>query len=355
MAEQLALFAPVAPAPLAKRDAVRAASVDDAIAALGRALPSRLHLGTSSWAFPGWAGIVYARSESETLLAREGLRAYSEHPVLRGVGIDRTFYGPLTSDAFAAYAAQVPEGFRFVLKAPAAVTDGVLRGERGVPAGANPRYLDAAFAVETFVAPAIAGLGEKLGPLVFQFPPQGRESTRAPERFAERLAVFLDAMRAELQRRKLGVPILAVELRDPELVGRALARALAQSAARYCFGVHARMPSIAAQAAALDLPAGPLVARWNLHAGYAYEEAKARYAPFDRLVEEDPDTRAVLARLVSETLAAGHPAFVTANNKAEGSAPLTLVKLAEAIVARLQQRPALSASGAGPLRSTQRR
>jgi hypothetical protein len=79
--------------------------------------------------------------------------------------------------------------------------------------------------------------------------------------------------------------------------------------------------------------AGPLVARWNLHQGFGYEQAKARYQPFTQLVDEDIPSRVALARLCLEAAARGMPAFVVANNKAEGSAPLTLFKLAEQIVA----------------------
>jgi hypothetical protein len=94
------------------------------------------------------------------------------------------------------------------------------------------------------------------------------------------------------------------------------------------------MPGVERQANALSmLDAGPLIARWNLRPGLKYEEAKEHYFPFNRLVDEDPDTRTQLARLVRAAIGDGHPAFVIANNKAEGSAPLTLLKLAEAIEA----------------------
>jgi uncharacterized protein YecE (DUF72 family) len=347
MAEQLALFAAPEPATPRGRDPVAPAVHDGATVTLGHALPASVHLGTSSWSFPGWAGIVYARPESETLLAREGLAAYARHPVLRAAGIDRTFYGPVTADALAAYGAQVPDGFRFVLKAPAAVTDAVLRNERGAGAASNPRHLDAGLAAESFVVPALHGLGAKLGALVFQFPPQGRQAVREPGRFAARLEHFLGELRRAVAMRHLPQPLLAVELRDPELLTPELAAALAAHEARYCFGVHARMPSLPVQAATMQTAPGPFVARWNLHAGYAYEEAKARYAPFDRLVEEDADTRAALAQLVADAFAAGQPAFVTANNKAEGCAPLTIVRLAEAIVARLGADAARSPRPAG--------
>jgi uncharacterized protein YecE (DUF72 family) len=83
----------------------------------------------------------------------------------------------------------------------------------------------------------------------------------------------------------------------------------------------------------------PIVARWNLHAGRAYAEARADYFPFDRLVEEDEPTRAAIAELAARAAAAGRDVFVTINNKAEGSAPLSVLRLAEAIVARIGDLP----------------
>ena len=303
---------------------VAPAPPDAGSVALGAALPKGLYLGTSSWAFPGWSGIVYAEAVPEAVLAREGLPAYSAHPLLRCVGIDRTFYAPLSAAALARYAAQVPDAFRFVVKAPSLVTDPFIRGARGKPAGESPRFLDAAFATDHFVGPCMQGLGPKAGPLVFQFSPLGANLARDSARFAARLHRFLDALPRG--------PLYAVEVRDPGLLGAPLAAALGATRARYCFTVHSRMPDIATQARALAaLVPGPLVARWNLHAGFAYEAAKAQYAPFDHLVDEDPATRGALAARCLEALAASHPAYVIANNKAEGSAPLTLAKLARAI------------------------
>jgi hypothetical protein len=104
-------------------DGVDPAACEDAIRAIGRVLPAGIHLGTSSWSFPGWTGLVYAprgkKPASEQVLARHGLAAYAQHPLFRTVSLDRTFYAPLTAEEFARYAAQVPDTFRFVVKAPA--------------------------------------------------------------------------------------------------------------------------------------------------------------------------------------------------------------------------------------------
>lgn len=81
---------------------------------------------------------------------------------------------------------------------------------------------------------------------------------------------------------------------------------------------------------------GPLVCRWNLNFSYGafgYEQARDDYAPFNQLVDPDPDpdTRAALTRVIAGTVGAGQPAYVTVNNKAEGSAPLSIRALAKAI------------------------
>jgi len=332
------LFDPPAGAP----GGVEAAAVDDELLRLGRRLPAAIHLGTSSWSFPGWQRIVYGGAYSEAQLARGGLAAYARHPLLRTVGIDRSYHRPLTQAQYAGYAAQVPPPFRFVVKAPAAFTDALLRGERGQPAAENAGFLDAAAAAEQFVEPALRGLGAHAGPLVFQFAPLPRGLTAdGGHALIDRLGEFLARLPRAVDGR---MPIYAVELRNAELLTPRLVRMLHDAGARLCVGIHAAMPAAARQAAALramDAPAdegddwrlkGPLVVRWNLHAGLRYDEAKNRYAPFDRLLDADLITRGTLAHLAHVAIRSDQPAFIIANNKAEGSAPLTCIELAKAIV-----------------------
>ncbi len=321
---QLDLFAQAEPAPPAHP--VGPASVAEALAQIAQRMPAGVYLGTSSWHFSGWARLVYDHPADARVLAREGLHAYSQHPLLRCAGIDRTFYAPLSAAEFRHYAEQVPAEFRFMVKAPMLCTATVMRGEPGTRAAANPRFLDAEFAVVRFVQPCMEGLGHKAGPLVFQFPPVGRELTGRPIEFAARLAHFLGRLPHG--------PLYAVELRDPTLITDAYLDALRDGGAHHCIGLHPRMPVASEQARITGAAhAGPLVVRWNLHQGFAYGEAKARYHPFTTLVDEDIPNRVSLARLCLDAASRGQPAFVIANNKAEGCAPLTLFKLAEQVVA----------------------
>jgi Protein of unknown function DUF72 len=111
------------PAPLRRRSTeVRPLPADDTTRALAASLNPCIRLGASTWSYPGWAGIVWDEGPySEAVLAKNGLAAYAQHPLLRCVGIDRSFYRPLTEGQYARYAAQVPDDFRFVVKTPALV------------------------------------------------------------------------------------------------------------------------------------------------------------------------------------------------------------------------------------------
>ena len=289
-------------------------------------MPRGLYLGTSSWFFPGWHGLVWDHPADEATLSREGLRAYSAHPLFRTVCVDRAFYAPLDRAQYSVLADQVPDHFRFVIKAPAACTQGWVRDTTGKPQ-ANATFLDPRCARERFVEPCLSGLGAKAGALLFQFSPIGRALLRERGRFVQRLHAFLRSLPAG--------PLYAVEVRDAALLTRPFFAALRDAGATYCVAVHPRLPAVAVQAAAMaGAGPAPLVVRWNLNPREPdYETAKARYAPFDRLVDEDDSTRESIARLVAAPLAAGEPAFVIANNKAEGSAPLTIAKLAGSIAA----------------------
>ncbi|HVR96060.1 MAG TPA: DUF72 domain-containing protein [Thermoanaerobaculia bacterium] len=321
--DQLQLF-DMAPPEEEPAAGVGAAPVSEEIEALARELPSSVRFGGSTWSFPGWAGLIYDALYSQGRLAREGLAAYAQHPLMRAIGLDRTHYAPVPAGELAEYAAQVPEDFRFLVKAHEACTLAHFpdRPRYGAQRGlANPLFLDAAYAVDQVVAPYVEGLGEKGGALLFQFAPQ---SLGTAEQFAERLHTFLTALPPG--------PIYAVELRNRELLGPAYAEALAAADACHCHNVHNRMPDIRLQARLAGTSRAPMtVVRWLVAPGMTYEEAGRLYAPFNRMMAPDPEGRRAIAELTRDALAASRPVLVTVNNNAEGSAPLSIVELAREI------------------------
>jgi uncharacterized protein YecE (DUF72 family) len=321
---------------LAEDTAPQAADIPAAQCALAEKIPKAIRLGTSTWSFPGWAGIVYGMTKTAPqVLSRKGLSAYSKHPLLRTVGIDRTFYAPILREEFERYAAQVPDDFSFLCKAPNAVTSPFIQGGAGYTTQVNPTFLDVELAMKAFVAPASEGLGNKAGPLVFQFSPLGKPATQTPDEMVARLLGFLRNVRAHAGNDAQ----LAVEVRNEQLLTPGFDTGLSEIGVRYCVGVHPRMPSAAAQlqAMASAVKLG-LVVRWSLnpHTGADYEGAKEQYAPFDKLVDEDPGTRATLAHAAVEAVKRGEKVHMVANNKAEGSSPLSMFKLAAAIAALIE-------------------
>lgn len=309
--------------PVVSPDQVEPVQPTPEHAAIAARLGRHVRLGTSSWSFPGWAGLVFGHEAPQRLLARRGLEAYARHPLLRTVGIDRTYYRPISSDDFRGYADQVPGSFRFLVKADRLLTSPHSPEGYGVRQ-ANPHFLDVAYATEEVVGPMVEGLGRKAGPLLFQFSPMPAAMVGGAGRFLDRLHRFLNALPKG--------PLYAVELRTPAFMTEAYAEILDGLDVAHCYNVHPSMPPVADQLRLISPFYQPaLVVRWMLHSGLRYEVAKERYAPFDRLVDKDGSSREVIARAVLDALVAERQAFVIANNKAEGSAPLSIFRLAERI------------------------
>lgn len=333
--------APVAPAPRAVRSgALAPAGVDDAVRTLATALPDRLRLGTSSWSYPGWQGLVWAAEHSESTLSRNGLPVYAQHPLLRTVSIDRGFYRPLSVSEYERYATQVPEDFRFVVKAPSVVTDALVRDDSGRGREPNPAFLSPDLARTQFVEPALQGLGRRLGALVFQLSPLApAQLDRMPEQL-ERLRQMLRAQPTLAAHAPDGV--IAVEVRDPQWLTPDLVAVLREAGATYCLGLHPKLPPLAEQLPLLRaLWPGPLVCRWNLHLAYGpygYADAERELRPYDQVRHSDPDTHAALARVVAGVTQGGQNAFVTISNHAEGCAPRTVHALAEHVATALAAR-----------------
>lgn len=317
---QLGLFGDE-PAPPAA--SVGPAEVPEALREVSERLPRGLRMGTSSWSFPGWAGIVYDRTSSQTTLARHGLGAYARHPLLRTVGIDRGYYRPIPREDFRGWTEVVPEDFRFLVKADRLLTSPTDPGDTSFR-GANATFLDPVYAIEEVVGPLVEGLGARAGPLVFQFAPIAPNLVGGRDAFVDRLHGFLDALPPG--------PAYAVELRTPAFLTERYVAALESTRTSHCFTIHPAMAPLEEQLRMVRHFEQPVfVVRWMLHAGLRYEVAKERYEPFDRIVDQDETTLERLTVAVLDALVAEREVFVVANNKAEGSAPLSVFRLAERV------------------------
>jgi hypothetical protein len=76
---------------------------------------------------------------------------------------------------------------------------------------------------------------------------------------------------------------------------------------------------------------GPLIVRLLIPPGRRYADLKDAWAPFDRLVMPNAEMRREVVQLVRLAESVELPAWLIANNKAEGSSPLTLRAIAELV------------------------
>lgn len=336
MSNQLSLFGEPEPAAPAVHPVDAALAERHARAEVVAAtLPDALAFGTSSWTFPGWAGLVYPRGLAANALGREGLRHYARHPLLRTVGIDRSYYAPMPLDDLRAYADALPDGFLACIKAPAAVTSRVLPSfgaARGAAPAANPDFLSVNRLIVDLLEPLAAAFFAHTGPIVLEFPPAARPPSMPPAAFLERLDRFLEALPRDFT--------YAVEIRDRALLGPAYAALLARHGVGHTYNYWSAMPMPLTQAGVVSPDAQPVVVvRLLLRPGAWYEDQRERFSPFNRLVEPDPAMRDEVVALTTRALARGRKVYVLVNNKAEGSSPLTVEALAERVAAAFAQLP----------------
>ncbi len=283
----------------------------------GVAPPPGLYLGTSSWSFPGWDGLLFDGAYKEARLAADGLAAYAACPLFRSVSLDKSYYRPPQEEEYVRLASQVPDDFRFVVKAPRDLL---------VP---DPRDgFDRAGLERFFLGPATRGLGPKLGVVLLQFPPGAFRAVGSPEGFLNHLAPLLQALPTELA--------YSLELRDSELLGPRLHQAMRDTSVSLCASVHPKLPGPDRQLLTVPpTPGVPIVVRWNLRPSLGYQEAKDDFSPFNALKSPDLSRRDLLAHLIARALKAGRKVYATANNKAEGCAPLSLRSLLDEVWRKL--------------------
>ena len=131
-----------------------------------------VYTGTSGYSYKAWKGHFYP----EDLKNDAFLEYYSSQ--LPAVEINNTFYRMPSEQMLVNWAEQTPESFRFVLKVSRRITH-------------FKRLKECESELEYILETAMA-LGQRLGPFLFQLPPNFKKDT-------ERLGLFLDELPPKLR------------------------------------------------------------------------------------------------------------------------------------------------------------
>ena len=112
----------------------------------------KVYVGIGGWNFPPWRGVFYPKGLPQ---AKE-LAYAATH--LTSIEINSTFYGSQKPESFRKWAREAPDGFVFSVKGPRFAT--------------NRRVLaDAGDSIRHFLNTGVMELGDRLGPLLWQFAP----------------------------------------------------------------------------------------------------------------------------------------------------------------------------------------
>jgi uncharacterized protein YecE (DUF72 family) len=163
----------------------------------------KIRVGIGGWSFEPWRGVFYPvglRQKDELSYAAEQMTA---------IEINSTYYSTQSPKSFANWAAVAPDNFKYSAKASRFCTNRKILAEAGS-------------SIEKFIGQGFTELGDKLGPIVWQF--------AATKKFdAVDFGKFLDLLPVELDGRKLrhALDVRNASFDDPAFIDLALSKGMA--------------------------------------------------------------------------------------------------------------------------------
>jgi uncharacterized protein YecE (DUF72 family) len=189
------------------------------------AFPENVYVGTSGWTYHDWLGSFYPADLKPGHL----LQYYARY--FRAVEIDSTYYSIPARSVVTGWKDSTPPGFIFSAQVPGVIT--------------HQKVLnDCQHELTTFLK-SVETLGDRLGPLLLQFPYFNKSSFRSRAQFDKLLYPFLKTLPKDFK--------FAVEIRNKNWISWDLLERLREHSVAFVVVAQAWMPGIDVLARALDL------------------------------------------------------------------------------------------------------
>ncbi|MFC2168842.1 DUF72 domain-containing protein [Acidobacteriota bacterium] len=288
-----------------------------------------LRIGTCSWKFESWKGLYYDPGKSYR--AADYLSDYAKY--LDSVEIDQWFWSLFPGGirlpelgAVKAYAESVPDNFVFTVKVPNSVTLTHYYKKQSPNnlafSGQPNKYFFDNELFEKFLE-RLTLMGEKLGPLMFQFEYLNKQKMASKEDFLEKFGAFI-----------LKAPkgfSYAVEIRNPNYLSQEFFDFLKEFKLGYVYLDGYYMPPIG-DVFEKYFPVTADFSVVRLHGGDRKEIEKTTGEIWDSVAAPKPEGLKSAAMIVKSNQQRGMRTFVNVNNHYEGSAPLTIDRFLDVLV-----------------------
>ncbi len=175
-----------------------------------------IRCGIGGWSFEPWEGTFYP----DDLPKKKQLEFASRH--LMTIEVNATYYGSQKPATFAKWAEETPDDFVFAVKGNRFVTNRKVLAEAGE-------------SLKKFFSQGLTELGDKLGPIVWQFAPTKKFD-------ADDFGGFLALLPETLEGRRLRH---VLEVRNASFVDPAFVALAARHGAAICYAHHHDYPEIA--------------------------------------------------------------------------------------------------------------
>jgi uncharacterized protein YecE (DUF72 family) len=281
-------------------------------------------IGTSSWKYEGWIGQIYNRDRylvrgrfSQKRFASECLAEYAEtFPVVCG---DFSFYQFPSEEYWRRLFSSAPASLQVALKVPEEVTvrHWPKHARYGPKAGLdNETFLNAGILETMFLQP-LREFQPRVAALILEFGTFSQRDYANAGRFLLDLERFLDHLPGDFR--------YAVEIRNREFLRPEYFDCLRSRGVAHVFNAWTRMPPLVEQ---MTMPGAFttnfFVTRGLLRAGRSYEEAVRVFTPYDKVRDENPETRDVLREMIRRAREERRTAYIFVNNRLEGNGPETI-------------------------------
>ncbi len=272
-----------------------------------------IYLGSCSWKYPSWEGLVYS-SRSPRNFLEEYAQKYQTVEIDQWFwSLGKSSYGLPNRALVSEYNEATPSGFRFTIKAPNAIT-----ATRAYREKIEPNQLFLQPEVCKRFLDRIEPLASKLGLLMFQFEYLNKDKMDSRKQFLENLDAFFSAL-------PKGLPY-AVEIRNPKWI----------DSSWFSFLQGQQVAPVLLQGYWMDDITSTLQrygsnlgnkACIRLHGDDRQGIEKVTGADWSRIVTPRDNELTHIAPLIAKVAKEGTTLYININNHYEGSSPISISKL----------------------------